>query len=102
MSPKSSPFYMLRDNVTLNCVGAGNPAPVVYWMWQKCGKPNCAFAEAGLESITMNPNIYEIKDSEGNSTISVTAEESGFFQCTGYNKLGIVSKHERFVATGKS
>ena len=50
----------------------------------------------------MCPTIYEIKDSDGSSTILVEAEVSGFFQCTGFNKLGNDSKHERFVATGKS
>ena len=50
----------------------------------------------------MFPNIHEVKDSDGNSTISVEAEESGFFQCIGYNKLGNDSKRGRFVATGKS
>ena len=102
MVPKSSPFYMVHDNVTLACVSAGNPTPVVYWMWQDCSKPNCAYDEAGVENITMCPNIYEIIDSDGISTISVVAEVSGFIQCIAYNKLGNASEHERFVATGKS
>ena len=50
----------------------------------------------------MFPNIHEVKYSDSNSTISVEAKESAFFQCIGYNKLGNDSKHERFVATGKS
>ena len=99
--PNSSPFCMVHDNITLECVSEGKPTPVVLWMWQECSSGKCSFDEAGWENITMCPNIYEIKDSDGNSTISVEAEVSGFFQCTGYNKLGSDSKHQRFVATGK-
>ena len=101
MVPKILPFYMVHDNITLECVSEGTPTPVVFWMWQECSSAKCSFDEAGWQNITMCPNIYEIKDYECNSTISVEAEVSGFFQCTGYNKLGNHSKHERFVATGK-
>ena len=102
MVPKSSPFYMAHDNVTLECVIAGNPTPAVYWMWQQCSTANCSFDEGGWENITTCPNVYEIIYTDGNTTISIEAEVSAFFQCTGYNKMGNDSKHERFVATGKS
>ena len=99
--PKGSPFYMDHDNVTLRCASLGVPTPDVYWMWQECSTANCSIGEAGWENITMCPNIYYIKDSAGNSTISVTADVSGAFQCIGYNKVGNDAKYERFVATGK-
>ena len=91
--PKGSPFYMDHDNVTLQCTSVGVPTPDVYWMWQECSTANCSIGAAGWENITMCPNMYDITYSAGNSTISVTADVSGFFQCTGFNNVGNDSKH---------
>ena len=99
--PEGAPFYMHHDIVVLECVSVGIPTPGVYWMWQECSTVNCSIGEAEWENITVCPNGHNIAYSNcANSQLWVAARVSGFFQCTGINKVGSDSKHERFVATG--
>ncbi|XP_066998855.2 platelet-derived growth factor receptor alpha [Anabrus simplex] len=85
----------------INCTAKGYPLAIVKWSFKPCENGNVKKCAQPTDLPSTHYTQVRVDNSTVNSTLTITAKESGFVVCQAYNDVGISPpKDHSFTVTG--
>ncbi|CAG0890942.1 unnamed protein product [Cyprideis torosa] len=97
-------YYSINQQYTFRCAVEAYPEPNITWRYRKCSEPylcSSSFVEIlepGYNGETVHP-ITNATPFNSESVLTVTARESGYYQCSAENREGSADEDINFVVT---